>query len=114
MLKEATTNQHWLAVDHDYYDEAASVGRSVSDGVLFKIEVNISGSGVYAREARKRVDSFLVRFDSSAAKRLRGTRPIATPRIGSFKLVCVGSMRQLVAVRCMFEAERRGTDNTLG
>ena len=28
---------------HDYHDEAASVGRSVSDGVLFKIAVHISG-----------------------------------------------------------------------
>ena len=43
LLKEATADQHWLAVGHDYHDEAASVGRSVSDGVLFKIAVNISG-----------------------------------------------------------------------
>ena len=87
------------------------------------ISVNVDGCNttiayakcsVYAREARKRVDSFLVRFDSSAAKRLRSTRPVATPRIGSFLLLCVGSMLQLAAVRCMFEAERRGTDGTLG
>ena len=43
LLKEATADQHWLAVGHDYHDEAANVGRSVSDGVLFKIAVNISG-----------------------------------------------------------------------
>ena len=43
MLREATADQHWLAVGHDYHDEAASVGRSVSDGVLFKIVVRISG-----------------------------------------------------------------------
>ena len=28
---------------HDYLDEAASVGRSVSDGVLFKVAMHISG-----------------------------------------------------------------------
>ena len=43
LLKKATADQHWLAVGHDYHDEAASVGRSVSDGVLFKIAVHISG-----------------------------------------------------------------------
>ena len=48
LLKEATADQHWLAVGHDYHDEAASVGRSVSDGVLFKIAVNISGQKLTA------------------------------------------------------------------
>ena len=43
LLREATADQHWLVVGHDYHDEAASVGRSVSDGVLFKIAVRISG-----------------------------------------------------------------------
>ena len=33
---------------HDYHDEAASVGRSVSDGVLFKIALNISGQKLIA------------------------------------------------------------------
>ena len=42
LLREATADQHWLAVGHDYHDEAASIGRSVSDGVLFKIAVRIS------------------------------------------------------------------------
>ena len=42
-MKEAMADQHWLAVGHDYHDEAASVGRSVSDGVLFKIAMHISG-----------------------------------------------------------------------
>ena len=41
LLREATADQHWLAVGHDYH-EAASVGRSVSDAVLFKIVVRIS------------------------------------------------------------------------
>ena len=48
LLTKATADQHWLAVGHDYHDEAASVGRSVSDGVLFKIVVNISGSKLTA------------------------------------------------------------------
>ena len=43
LLKKATADQHWLAVGHDYHDEAASVGRSVSDGVLFRIAMHISG-----------------------------------------------------------------------
>ena len=43
LLREAMADQHWLAVGHDYLDEAASVGRSVSDGVRFKIAVCISG-----------------------------------------------------------------------
>ena len=43
LLREATADQHLLAVGDDYHDEAASVGRSVSDGVLFKIAVYISG-----------------------------------------------------------------------
>ena len=43
LLREATADQHWLAVGHDYHDEAASVGRSVFNGVLFKIAVRISG-----------------------------------------------------------------------
>ena len=43
LLKKATADQHWLAVGHDYNDEAASVGRSVSDGMLFKVAVQISG-----------------------------------------------------------------------
>ena len=43
LLKRATADQHWLAVGHDYNDEAASVGRSVSDGMLFKVAVQISG-----------------------------------------------------------------------
>ena len=42
MLREATADQNWLAVGHDYLDEAANVGRSVSDGVLFKVTVHIS------------------------------------------------------------------------
>ena len=33
---------------HDYLDEAASVGRSVSDGVLFKVAVHISGKKLTA------------------------------------------------------------------
>ena len=45
LLREATADQHWLAVGHDYHDEAASVGRIVSDGVLFKIVVRISLEG---------------------------------------------------------------------
>ena len=48
LLREATADQHWLAVGHDYLDEAASVGRSVSDGVLFKIAVHISGRKLIA------------------------------------------------------------------
>ena len=48
LLREATADQHWLAVGHDYHDEAASVGRSVSDGVLFKIAVHISGRKLIA------------------------------------------------------------------
>ena len=47
-MKEATADQHWLAVGHDYLDEAASVGRSVSDGVLFKIAIRISGRKLIA------------------------------------------------------------------
>ena len=43
LLREATADQHWLVVGHDYLDEAASVARSVSDGVLFKIVVCIFG-----------------------------------------------------------------------
>ena len=43
LLREAMADQHWLAVGYDYHDEAASIGRSVSDGVLFKIAVHISG-----------------------------------------------------------------------
>ena len=43
LLIEAMADQHWLVVGHDYLDEAANVGRSVSDGVLFKIAVCISG-----------------------------------------------------------------------
>ena len=35
-------DQHWLAVGHDYIDEATSVGRSVADGVLFKVAVHSS------------------------------------------------------------------------
>ena len=42
-MKKATADQHWLAVGHDYHNEGVSVGRSVSDGVLFKIAVHISG-----------------------------------------------------------------------
>ena len=42
-MRKATADQHWLAVGHDYHDEAASVGRSVSDGVLFKIAIRIFG-----------------------------------------------------------------------
>ena len=48
LLREATADQHWLAVGHDYLDEAASVRRSVSDGVLFKIVVRISGRKLIA------------------------------------------------------------------
>ena len=48
LLREATVDQHWLAVGHDYLDEAASVGRSVSDGVLFKIAIRISGRKLIA------------------------------------------------------------------
>ena len=47
-MREATADQHWLAMGHDYHDEAASVGRSVSDGVLFKIAVLISGKKLIA------------------------------------------------------------------
>ena len=43
LLREAMVDQHWLTVGHDYLIEAASVGRSVSDGVLFKVAVHISG-----------------------------------------------------------------------
>ena len=52
MLREAKADQHWLAVGHDYLDEAASVGRSVSDGVLFKIVV-----GIFERELTALIDS---------------------------------------------------------
>ena len=48
LLKEATAHQHWLAVGHDYHDEATNVGRSVSDGVLFKIVVHIFGRKLMA------------------------------------------------------------------
>ena len=48
LLREATVDQHWLAVGHDYHDEAASVGRSVPDGVLFKIAVHIFGRKLIA------------------------------------------------------------------
>ena len=37
LLKKATADQHWLAIGHDYNDEAASVGRSVSNGMLIKL-----------------------------------------------------------------------------
>ena len=39
LLMKATVDQHWLVVGHDYHDEVASVGRSVSDGMLFKVAV---------------------------------------------------------------------------
>ena len=42
-MREAMANQHWLVVGHDYLDEAGSVGRSLSNGVLFKVVVHISG-----------------------------------------------------------------------
>ena len=47
-MREATADQHWLVVDNDYLDKAASVGRSVSDGVLFKVVVHISGRRLIA------------------------------------------------------------------
>ena len=43
LLKKATADQHWFAGGHGYLDEAASVGRSVADGVLFKVAVDICG-----------------------------------------------------------------------
>ena len=48
LLKKATADQQWLAVGHGYFDEVASVGRSVSDGVLFKIAMRISGRKLIA------------------------------------------------------------------
>ena len=48
LLKRATADQHWLVVGHDYHDEAASVGRSVSDGMLFKVAMQIAGRQLIA------------------------------------------------------------------
>ena len=42
LLREATANQHSLAVGHGYINEAASVGRSVADRVLLEVAVHIS------------------------------------------------------------------------
>ena len=48
LLREAMADQHWLAVGHNYLDEAASVGRSVSHRVLFKVAVRISRTRLIA------------------------------------------------------------------
>ena len=48
LLREATADKHWLALGHDYLDEAANVGRSISDGVLLKVVVHISGRRLIA------------------------------------------------------------------
>ena len=68
---------------------------------------------VYAREARKRVESFHFQFALSAAKRLRIKRPAATPRICNCVLALVGSMLQPRGSTSYVRGRAKGTNSTL-
>ena len=44
ILQKATVDQHWVAVGYqDQKEEVASVGRKVSDGILFRVAVSVAG-----------------------------------------------------------------------
>ena len=47
-MREATADQHWLIVGYDYLDKAASVGRSMFDGMFFRVAVHISSKKLIA------------------------------------------------------------------